>query len=128
MKKITLLFMTAMLSANFACTNNSPDSYTADVEYKVTSSSDMMVDIWYRNESGQMVQLFTPDGSLNWSKRLTVNIPFEANLSAGFYNNGLNTETCSVQILVDDQLIEDYPGSLAASLSYTMMAECHVAK
>ena len=131
MKKTTQLFISAILIGTLSCTNNSPnemqpDVTTAKVEYKVAACCDMMVDIWYRNELGEMTKIVAPDAALEWNKIITVSTPFEANMSAGFHNTSPNTGNCAVQILVNDVLVEDYPGTLQTSLSYTMFADYHI--
>jgi hypothetical protein len=123
MKKNTRF--TGMVSLIFffgiSCTNDSAGPQPK-VEYRVNASSDMMVNVWYRDNKGNMIEQFTPDGMLQWHKLMNVDRPFNATLQAGFYNSGITTETCDVEIYVDDVLMESYPNSLPASQSYTLFA------
>ena len=123
MKKTTkCISLTILLVfSGISCTYNSPQMESS-IEYRVNASSDMIVNIGYRNAAGQMVTLFTPDNALEWNKKFAVERPFSANLQAGFYNVGASTESCAIEIYVDGALVETYPGYLPASQSYTLFA------
>ncbi len=119
LKVISILLFTFFL---FACSDDDSTSDTkTEIEYylRVESPVNYIIEIKYKNPDGSTVLVPTDsdavqleDGDIVWSKKIKVDVPFDAEFSVEQVNTSNASVRYSMSIFKGDDVMEFYIGRL----------------
>lgn len=96
-----------------ACSGDDEASKT-NVKYLVTSTSEMITGLTYRNASGEMAEAVTDAPLIEWTRSINVDLPFDASLEVETTNGETEAAQYDLAIYIDGELknyiLADTPG------------------
>ena len=123
LKIFTLLFFTVLL---FGCSDDDgKNDNKTEIEYylRVESPVNYIIEIKYKNPDGSTVVVPTDsntikleEGNLVWSKKIKVDVPFDAELSVEQVNTSNIEIRYSMSIFKGDDVMEFYIGRVEPGL------------
>ena len=102
MKATLRLFIIALIAISaFSCSSSDDDSGTK-VKYAILAEDPIITNIAYKKANGDIVNVTNQTGP-EWQKTVSVELPFDAELSVTFNNTTSHTSTYTLMMYIDGE-------------------------
>jgi len=109
------LWLLAALTFVIISCSGDDESDKTSVKYIVTSESDMITSLQYRNANGNMIEAIGDAPGIEWTRSINVDIPFDARLEVTVVNTESEAMAYDLAVYVDGELVDYLPAEAPAN-------------